>query len=735
MSTLSTTNQPTNRGQKVALVVGYLAFAGAVLFAYGAPASGYEVDIYGSTPLGYWLGITISLLVAVFVTLYASQGYVSLAGLFLGGMSMTSLAGLPILRNYLFYGTGDAMTHLGWTKDIFQGVLSAFGLFYPGIHTTSLFMRGVAGSTIPRAMLLVVLAYVVAYIVFIPMCVRSMTSHRGATLISALAGLLILPVNHLGMNYMSPHPITDSVLLTPVVLYLVINYLTSPTDVFETRLPASAISTLLAVILGSSVLYHPQQAANLIILFITISFVQFVYRVFLSDSRIAEHKTLYGPTVFLIGSFMLWSVGRGRYENSVNAVLRELLSFLTGAADAGAAVGEQGNSLSAIGSSLIEVFLKLFAVSAVFAALAGLLMLTSLVGRLRDSPDTAALVKYFTVGLVVLIPYSLLFFIGSVSQLFFRNVGLIMVFSTILGSIALYRYVSGLSEIAPAGGVRALIALVVVVMLALSAVLVFPSPYIYQPNDQVTESQMSGYQFAFDHRGDGLSIYGLREGPWRYKHALFGVENTPIQQGKRGIPGENVSSLAGRTPQDRYLAVTDAARDRETEVYRGLRYSQRNLSTLSGQPRLHRVQTNGQFDLYYVPGRGAPASATTAETNESTGTSAATPARTVTPARENGSSVFGNASGTPTTGTNAATSRATTPSTPATASPTVNAPSSPSPTSATPTDDGSIFGNRTTVGSANAAGSVGDAVNGGLGTSDRWIDNGAAPVGGSTRGG
>ena len=618
MSTLTTSDTQAFRGQKIALAVGYLALAGAVLYAYGAPATGYEVSIYTQgTPIGYWLGFAVAVTIAIGVTLYAPEGYLSLAGLALGGGAVLSLAGLPVLRNYYFYGTGDALTHLGWTKDLFEGVLSAFGLFYPGLHTTSLFMSGVAGVTVPRSMLLVVLTYALAYIVFVPLCVRSMTSHRGAMLLGGLAAFLLLPINHLGMNYMTPHPITDSVLLSPVVIYFLINYLTSPADVFESRFPIPALTGLFAVVLGASVLYHPQQAANLIILFITISAVQFVYRSVRPDSRIADHKTLYGPTMFLIGSFMLWSVGRGRYEESVDAVLRELLSFLRGGTEAGVAVASRQNSLAEIGATVVEVFLKLFSVGAIFAALAGLLMLTSLFGRLRDTPDTDALVRYFTVGLVVLFPYSLVFFVGSISKLFFRNVGFIMVFATILGSIALYRYVSGLSEFVPEVGVRGAIAVVVVMMVALSAIVVFPSPYIYQPNQQVTEGQIQGYEYAFDHQAAGVAMYGLRSGPWRFSHGIEGVTGNPIQQNQRGIPEGNLSDLAGRSEADRYVGITDGVRQRESEVYRGLRYSRANISTLDTQPGVHHVQSNGEFDLYFVPGERSVAANATA--NDTTG--------------------------------------------------------------------------------------------------------------------
>src|SRR5699024_3516752 len=268
--------------------VGYLALAGGILYAYGEPATGYEVSIYTATPYGFWLGIGIALLVGVVVTLYAPEGYVNLAGALLAGGAVLSIAGLPLLRSYFYYGSADGLTHLGWTKDLFTGRMSVFGDFYPGVHTVGLFLKGVFGTAIPRSLLLGVLAFVVAYLVFIPLCIRSMTSHRGAMVLGGLTSLLLLPINHFGTNYMTPHPISDSILLTPVIVYVLINYVTSPTDVFEKRLPVSAVGGTFALVLGGIVLYHPQQAANLIILFLTISTVQFVYRRFRPESRIAE---------------------------------------------------------------------------------------------------------------------------------------------------------------------------------------------------------------------------------------------------------------------------------------------------------------------------------------------------------------------------------------------------------------------------------------------------------------
>lgn len=604
MNVSNAIDRPTIQSQKLLLIVGYLALASGILTAYTDPTTDYEISIYSATPAGFWLGLAVVLLIAVFVSLSAPKGYVSLAGLGLGGSAIVALAGLPIIRGYFFYGSGDGLTHLGWTKDLFTGAMSAFGDFYPGIHTLSLFMHGVIGGTIPRAMLFAVLACVVVYLVFIPLCVRAMTARRGAMMLAGLAGLLLLPINHLGMNYMTPHPITDSILLTPVILYVLINYLTAPDQLFERRLPISAVGAMFVIVLSGIVLYHSQQAANLIIFFGTISAVQFIYRSIRPNSRVADHRTVYGPTAVLIGAIMLWSVGRSRFDDTVDAVLRELFSFLRGGAGFGAGSASQGNSLAAAGGSLPEIFIKLFGVSAVFVALAGVVMITSVFGRSRDASDTTVLIRYFTAGLVVLVPYSLVFYIGSISGLFFRNLGLIMVFSTILGSIALDRYLPKLTEFVSMSTVRTATGVVMVVMLVLSVVVVYPSPYLFLPNDQVTETQMDGYRYAFEHTEQDLAIYSLREGPWRYKQGLFGVENTNARKYGLGIPETNLSSLAGRTAKDRYLILTEAARKREVAVYEGVRYDRRNLSTLSSQSGVSLVFSNGAVDLYRIEGSG-----------------------------------------------------------------------------------------------------------------------------------
>ncbi|GAB6878846.1 hypothetical protein JCM17823_11200 [Halorubrum gandharaense] len=52
--------------------------------------------------------------------------------------------------------------------------------------------------------------------------------------------------------------------------------------------------------------------------------------------------------------------------------------------------------------------------------------------------------------------------------------------------------------------------------------------------------------------------------------------------------------------EPKYLAVTGADRVRDPILYRGLRFTQDDLDYLDQNQRIHKINNNNQFDLYYI---------------------------------------------------------------------------------------------------------------------------------------
>src|SRR6056297_2134726 len=97
--------------QRVLLAAGFLAFGIGILSAWAEPGRHYELDIYAATPSSFWLGIGMAILIGLFVAYHGNvTRRIRLAALALLGLSVFAILGLPIVRNYSFYGPGDSLS-------------------------------------------------------------------------------------------------------------------------------------------------------------------------------------------------------------------------------------------------------------------------------------------------------------------------------------------------------------------------------------------------------------------------------------------------------------------------------------------------------------------------------------------------------------------------------------------------------------------------------------------------
>ncbi|WP_336003526.1 hypothetical protein [Halorientalis halophila] len=210
---------------------------------------------------------------------------------------------------------------------------------------------------------------------------------------------------------------------------------------------------------------------------------------------------------------------------------------------------------------------------------------------------TDTFVTYMAVGGAFAVPLFFLFFVGNIASLYFRILGYLLLIATLLGSLGLVRFGDGLGTVVSRRTVRIGVVLLFVVLLPLTVVTVFSSPYLYLSNHHVSQQQFDGYATTFEHRDPDVPVAGIRQGPYRYAHAVEGYE---AAKGKyeRSVTGENLTRLPAASPGPLYLVVNERNRQRETEVFRELRYSKAQFRSLDHQRGVDRVSTTGEYDLY-----------------------------------------------------------------------------------------------------------------------------------------
>ncbi|WP_435552381.1 hypothetical protein [Natrinema sp. CGMCC1.2065] len=585
----------------VTLAVGYLAVAAGILVARANPATAYESSVYTGSPTGVWVGFALALAIAVGTAL-TCRGRRQGLGIALGAMTVTAVASLPVIRNYHFLGMGDSMSHLGWTRDIVAGGTAPHELFYPGLHALASVFHFLGGVSIERALLFGMVVLFVPFLLFVPLTVREMADSGLAVGLAAIVSWMVLPVNNIA-THMAVHTNSNALFLVPPVVFAVVAYLRRRATVERLPLGLSPFSVLLALTAIALLLVHPQQMFNVVILIGAITAVQYLARWRFDDHPMLEHPTLAAQTLLLGGLFGLWALGNERFRSSAIALVSGLLADDTGA---GNTVNQRGTSLTEIGGSLPELFVKLFLDAAIVGLVVGLFVLVVWVRRSSLADEPRAFVNYVSLALVPLGGLFAAYFLGTPTMAF-RQVGFIYVLLTILAGIALAQLVGGLSKWITRPGANAVAALVLGACLVLGLLTMFASPLIYNPGQHVTPEMMSGYEDGLEHGANGTPHVGMGYDPYRYDHGINGLAGNDTLSSASAATGTANATVfsrgnySGAYPTDEYYFVyTEWDRTKEIDIYDQLNYRRAALEGMDRYRGANKVISNDEFEMYAV---------------------------------------------------------------------------------------------------------------------------------------
>ncbi|KAB1189948.1 hypothetical protein GJR96_17385 [Haloferax sp. MBLA0076] len=589
----------SSRLPRILLIFGFLAVVISVLVAHASPARGYEVSIYQSTPVGFWVGVAIALSVSLVVVVSTPTSRYAVGGVALAGVAITAVSALPLIRRYHFYGFNDSLTHLGWAKGLSAGTIPTVETIYPSGHISAGMFSSVLGLEITQTMMLVVLFLSLTYLVFVPLIVHMIVPDRRAVLIGVFSALLFLPVNLNGFKLMF-FPYSLATFLGMILLYLFFKHQFS-VDEAEVGWQRHVTPTSVLFVIGSVALvtYHIQAAANFLVLFAVASVLQFVYSR-KTETYVLTQRPVYGLTVAFALVFSLWMAQYTVGFSTGGLFIDSILGVFSGDSGTGTAISQRTESVSAVGGGLLEVFVKLFLLKAVYALVTLGVFVGLLFGRFSDVDERGRFIlRTLTFGLAVLVPYFFANLFGSISEtnFFFRHVGFAMALSTIVGSVGLYYVFGALSTSTYGTRLKSGAPVPGLVVFAVALLVVFPSPYIYLPSNHVPEQQFQAHDSAFTVADEDIRFVGIRDNPGRFVDAL--PERQPPALGFR-TPEEALSDLPAYYDGPRYLMVSQTDYDREVIAYRELRYSEKSLSAVENQPKVNRVISNGAADLYYI---------------------------------------------------------------------------------------------------------------------------------------
>lgn len=576
------------------MALGFFGLTGAIAVAHFSPATGYELSVYGATPVPYWGGVGLALLLWVICLVRWSgrDRVLARAGGLLLGLAILSVAGLPVIRGYYFYGQFDPLTQLGLAHQVYHASSEVF--VYPFYHSLSVEIASVAGLPIRQGLLLSLVLGLGLYAAAVPFAASRLSpSGRGVRQIALAVAFVGVPLMTVRLPQFAPIPNTMAALFWPLGFACYLAW-------YQTRELNWGLVTL--GVAGATVFVHPTAAVALSLLLVATA----LSTLLVNAGEVRTWDSVV-PVPFAIG--ILSFVWISAFQTKLSDFL---LDWQMDASGVGSDVIREGESLSQIGVSLFELFMKIVFVKLLLVALGGLLCLWLLVEVVRRSERIGRrerLTVAFGIGLVPIGCLILAFFVLGISNQYSRYVGLAMGPTAVLAAIALDRGLGRLGSSVP-GGSRAartgVGAVVVVALLLSSMMIIHASPWVVRPTKHVTQQQMTGYETSIQHGGEGIRFAGVYSQPRRTLNAYYGARPS-------GGVGTNRTweRDGGRLPQrfaDRnvdddvetpvYVVSTEYDRRVHLELFEEMVYSRLDFEWLRNNDRADRVYHNGEFELY-----------------------------------------------------------------------------------------------------------------------------------------
>lgn len=166
----------------------------AVLLAILTPATGYEVSIYTSTPLAFWVLVILSISLCVGLLINEAMRGTGMRWLFVFGVLMLNgiaVLELSVLRNY--YTVGETLMHIGYVKDMAEGIRSTMNV-YPGLHVISTVLTFFGLSAKSATNLMPIVCYGIYVGGFYGLASTIWTDRRYIIIGTTLSAMLMLPM-------------------------------------------------------------------------------------------------------------------------------------------------------------------------------------------------------------------------------------------------------------------------------------------------------------------------------------------------------------------------------------------------------------------------------------------------------------------------------------------------------------------------------------------------------------
>ncbi|MHB1041648.1 MAG: hypothetical protein ACYC0Q_02290 [Eubacteriales bacterium] len=588
---------------KISAIVCFTLLALALHIAHQAPATGYELSIYSSTPSLVWFLLFISFIggISIIIHQIATKEYRNshywLIGLLILIISRISLLYLPYIRGYISW-RGDNITHLGLVKDVLSSGQFAIDNYYPVTHILLSQVISITGMPNITVVNLSTTMLSVIYLLSMYLLATAVFPYQGQQLmVLVLTGGVMIGG---GYNvFLMPNG--WSIFLLPLLFYIYFKHATP------------SYSVLFVIILILYPFFHPLSSLMVIISFVILELSRWLFPIlFKYKTRISlplnEKQPSATPALIEMVIFLPWVLSFQQFHWNIRLIWRQITTGV--GPDVFSEIGNSLNKVNVFGKDFIILFIKMYGTTFIFIilAVAGVFFLWRQIrsGNIKSKRyNLFSLTWVFLLGGLFYI-YYLLGGPGSTALAGGRILFYVEIFTPIFAAITLYELLRRLNfnYLSYAG-----IICLVVLTSALSIASLYYSPYIIQPNPQITQMDMTGITWFIEKKDRKIECANTLSNPGRLTQGILGsVEARKRKDINRYIPQipdhfgyYEYNTLGDQYSEDKYITISQMDRLTYVTVWRQVgRFNESDFVRLEGDPTVNELYSNGELDVCYV---------------------------------------------------------------------------------------------------------------------------------------
>ena len=564
--------------QLLSTSISFMLISYSLLLVTRKPVMGYEISIYSSTPLIFWVSLLFSLINGMFL-LWSSISTRSSKQFNIGFFQIifcnALLVLLPKLKNYtLIMGRGDNAAYVGYAMDVsIYGHIPNYN-FYPYTSVLISQISQILNISALEVSKYIPFLFVIIYMLSIYCWAKSFKQDQNFIIYSIIASTPLF----FAWFFATIYHMLISTLILPLVFYT----LNRNSD-FRYRI----LVVIICLIIPFT---HPIISLIFLLYIICIFFGEI-----LSDSK-SHNVSLRLIMIFLVTSSIWYLAQYALTKNAIEIfeqIENSLLMRSSGATTLTVATG-YANKLGFLTAA------KAFLIMTFDELMYYILSFFSIIFILKNSKKGFESLKSVSLCFIFGSIFYFFLFISSRAHTPYRfiNLDANMIFTPLL---------LGYLMVFLRKQYRIILNLIVILSVVTTVASLYQSPITTYPSDEFTAYDISGGKWLLDSKSENIPTIRLLSSLNRYSSLIYGSNYTSIHTSSvrpwSNFP-ENLSSFEiGIFPANftRYFLITEYEKQAYSTVWKGVgQFNESDLTSINSCKNVYHIYDNQEVSTYLV---------------------------------------------------------------------------------------------------------------------------------------